>query len=125
MTVAVHIPSDLDGKEPKRSLRDSSYGTDPESEHFRPPHFSDEALALQFAQEHVHDLRFVAAWGRWLELTGTHWQYDETLRAYDLARKVCGQAAAGFKKPKIAATIASAETVAAVERMARSDRRLA
>lgn len=92
---------------------------------FRPQWYSDEALALQFAQEHEHDLRYVAALSRWLEWTGTHWQYDVTLRAYDLVRKLCRQAAAGANNPKIAAAVTSAKTIAAVERMARSDRRLA
>ncbi len=30
------------------------------------PAFSDEALALRFAERHADDLRYVAAWGRWL-----------------------------------------------------------
>lgn len=36
----------------------------------RPPAFSDEALALRFADQHAHDLRYVAAWGRWLSWRG-------------------------------------------------------
>jgi hypothetical protein len=32
----------------------------------RPPAFSDEALALRFADLHADDLRYVAAWGKWL-----------------------------------------------------------
>jgi hypothetical protein len=32
----------------------------------RPPEFSDEALALRFADRHAGDLRFVAAWSKWL-----------------------------------------------------------
>lgn len=91
----------------------------------RPPAFSDEALALRFAELHAGDLRYVAAWGRWLSWTGTHWQFDDTLRAFDLAREVCRDAAASCNKPKIASVIASAKTVAAVERLAKADRRLA
>src|SRR5262245_32953032 len=30
------------------------------------PAFSDEALALHFADQYAKDLRYVAAWGRWL-----------------------------------------------------------
>ena len=97
-----------------------------EEEDAIPPYCSDEALALQFAEEHEHDLRYVAAWGRWMEWTGSHWQFDDTLRAFDLARKMCRKIAAGLNKPKrLAITITSAKTVAAVERLARSDRRLA
>ncbi len=32
----------------------------------RPPAFSDEALALRFAERHAIALRYVAAWGKWL-----------------------------------------------------------
>ena len=37
-----------------------------ELEEPRPPAFSDEALALRFAELHADDLRYVAAWGKWL-----------------------------------------------------------
>jgi putative DNA primase/helicase len=91
----------------------------------RPPEFSDEALALLFAERHAHDLRFVAKWGKWLSWTGRHWRFDDTLHAFDLARGICREVAAGCNKAKIASAIASAKTVAAVDRLARSDRRLA
>ena len=51
-----------------------------------PPEFSDETLALRFADQHESDLRYVAAWGRWMQYTGQHWQFDDTLHAFDLAR---------------------------------------
>jgi putative DNA primase/helicase len=91
----------------------------------RPPAFSDEALALRFAERHAGDLRFVAAWSKWLEWDGARWRFDETLRAFDLARRVCREAASECNKPRLAAAIASAKTVSAVERLARADRRIA
>jgi putative DNA primase/helicase len=91
----------------------------------RPPVFSDEALALRFAERHADNLRFVAAWNRWLFWTGKHWHFDDTLAAFDLVRQACREAAAECNKTKIATAIASAKTVAAVERLARADRRLA
>jgi putative DNA primase/helicase len=91
----------------------------------QPPVFSDEALALRFAERHSSDLRFVAAWNRWLRWDGGRWRFDVTLRAYDLARAICREAASECNKPKIAAAIASAKTVTAVERLARADRRIA
>jgi putative DNA primase/helicase len=94
-------------------------------EETRPPAFTDEALALAFAQRHADDLRYVAAWGKWLSWTGTYWQFDDTLKAFDYARRICRGAAAACNKEKIAAAIASAKTVAAVERLAKADRRLA
>jgi putative DNA primase/helicase len=97
----------------------------PEQAESRPPAFSDDALALRFAERHADDLRFVAAWGKWLSWTGTHWQFDDTLRAFDLARAVCREAAASCNKSKVAGMLASAKTVAAVERLAKADRRIA
>lgn len=74
----------------------------------------EDAIALRFAEHHADDLRYVAAWGRWLEWNGKHWDFDDTLRAFDLARLACREA----RKH-------DAKTVAAVERLAKSDRRLA
>src|SRR5258707_2329157 len=60
----------------------------------RPPAFTDEALALWFAEVHATDLRYVAAWGRWLYFDGTCWRFDETLLAFNHARQICRQGAA-------------------------------
>lgn len=91
----------------------------------RPPEFTDEALALRFAERHAGDLRYVAAWGRWLHWTGRRWEFDDTLKAFDLARRICREAATTAKESRVASSLASASTVAAVERLARADRRLA
>jgi D5 N terminal like len=90
----------------------------------RPPVHSDEALALRFAERHEADLRFVAAWGRWMSWDGQRWRADDTLRARDLSRHICREAA-GESSKKFKASIASAKTVAAVERLAMADRRIA
>ena len=86
------------------------------------PAFTDEALALKFAERHDYDLRFVATWGKWV-LGRAILDFDDTLHAYDLAR-ACREVAAECNKGKIA-PLASAKTVAAVERLASADRRLA
>jgi len=91
----------------------------------RPPAFADEALALRFAEQHASGLRYVDVWGRWLTWDGTRWQFDDTLAAYDLVREACRTASAECNRESVAAALASAKTVAAVERLARSDRRLA
>jgi P4 family phage/plasmid primase-like protien len=88
-----------------------------------PPGFTEDALALEFSSRHAEDWRYVALWSRWLCWTGTHWQHETTLKAFDLARLACRKAAARCQNPKIAAKISSAGTVAAVERLARADRR--
>jgi putative DNA primase/helicase len=89
-----------------------------------PPAYSDEALALRFAERYADKLRYVAAWTKWLIWNGHYWQFDDTLKAFDYARKTCRGAASECDK-KFANAIASAKTVAAVERLARADRRLA
>jgi putative DNA primase/helicase len=37
----------------------------------RPPQFSDDALALRFAERYGDELRYVAKWSQWLRWTGT------------------------------------------------------
>jgi putative DNA primase/helicase len=88
-----------------------------------PAEYADDALALKFTERHGGDLRFTAAWGRWSVWDGCVWKQDETLCVYDLARTVCRETSAGCRDKRLAPRIASAVTVAAVERMARADRR--
>jgi putative DNA primase/helicase len=97
---------------------------EPEIEHV-PPIFSDEALALRFAELHADKLRYVAVWNKWLSWDGTRWRFDTTLLVWNEARKICRTAAAECNKTKLAPTLASSKTVAAVISLARSDRRLA
>lgn len=87
------------------------------------PAFSDDALTRQFSDRYGDDLRYVAKWGRWLRWSGCRWQFDDTLAVYDLARISCREAAAECNKPRDATAIASAKTIAAVERLAKTDRR--
>ena len=100
-------------------------GARAEKDEPRAPGFSDEALALRFPERHAHELRYVAAWSRWMVWDGVKWGVDETLAAFDKARRICREAAAECDQPKVAPAIASSKTVAAVERLARADRRLA
>ena len=88
-----------------------------------PIEFSDESLTLRFTEAHAATLRYVSAWGRWYEWTGTHWRADDTLRVFDHVRRLCRQASGECTKEKIAAMVASAKTVAAIERLAKVDRR--
>jgi putative DNA primase/helicase len=92
----------------------------------RPPAFSDEALALGFAARHLDNLRFVAAWGRWMKWDRCRWKSDDTLHTFSLARATCREASIECNdKESVRKAIASAKTVAAVEKLARSDPRLA
>jgi putative DNA primase/helicase len=89
----------------------------------RPPEFSDESLALRFSTQHQHRLRYVADWGRWLIYDGKVWTADATMLVFDYARAICRTASAECNDPSLAGVIASARTVAAVERLAKADRR--
>ena len=82
--------------------------------------FSEDDLADRFSTEHA-DLKYVAAWNKWLQWTGVKWEIDSTVHVFDLARGACREAAAKCNEPS--RKVASAATVAAVERLARSDRR--
>jgi hypothetical protein len=92
---------------------------------YRAPVFSEETLALTFADRHESNLRYVAKWGSWMQWDGTRWAFDETLKAFSLSRAICREASAACNNPKGAMAIASAKTVAAIERLAKADRVLA
>jgi putative DNA primase/helicase len=89
------------------------------------PEYSDEALALAFARQHEKTLRYVAMWKRWMTWTGQYWRHDGTLMAFDLARVLCREASGECGDDKLKDGIASASTVAAIERLAKADRRIA
>ncbi len=90
-----------------------------------PPRFSEEALALRFSRIYEGELRYVAGWGRWMCWDGARWREDDTLAVFDLCRTICRRASAecGDAKERAAMKIAAAQTVAAIERLARADRR--
>ena len=86
---------------------------------------SEEDLALAFARENEAGLRYCAVWDQWLAWDGVRWAQDKTLLATDLARELCRRAARASDNPRAALVLGAARTVAAVERLARADRRLA
>jgi putative DNA primase/helicase len=90
---------------------------------------AEASLASVYAERHAHEARYVAAWGRWMHYDGLRWDVDDTLHAFDRARAICREVAMEWSNTKrgakIAIALASARTVAAVERLAKADRRLA
>ena len=86
---------------------------------------SDEDLALRFARRFADELRYIAAWKRWHAWNGTTWQLDSTLDAFNRARAICRAAASETDKTNIQTRIASAATVAAIEKLSKADRRIA
>jgi putative DNA primase/helicase len=104
---------------------DIRYKNEPEKDEIRPPEFSDDALADAFAERHQHDLRYVALWGRWLRFDAQCWRQDDTLSVFDQVRMICREATTNCTQDRVRMSVASAKTVAAVEKLARADRRLA
>ena len=85
-----------------------------------PPEFSDDALAAEFTRRHGANLRYVAAWGKWLQWDGRRYAEDRITRVFDLVRAVCRDVASQAEE-RIARQLASGKTIAAVEKLARSD----
>jgi putative DNA primase/helicase len=79
---------------------------------------SEDELALLFAERHSDALRYTALWNRWSRFDGTVWKHDETLHVFDMVRDLC-------RDVELKQSTQSAKTVAAIEKLARSDRRLA
>lgn len=87
-----------------------------------PPEFADDALALNFSDTHGNSLRYVDAWSRWFTWNEQVWRHDDTLHVYDLCRRTCRSYAVN-SPPNQQKMITSGRTIAAVEKLARSDRR--
>jgi hypothetical protein len=75
---------------------------------------SEDVQALAFATQHAADLRFVALWNKCLAYDDVCWRADDTLHVFDRVRLICRD---------MSLKASAAKTVAAVERLARSDRR--
>jgi putative DNA primase/helicase len=103
-------------------------GVEPDADAEMLPPCSEEAMALGFSARHANDLRYLASTGHWLLWRTTHWRVESTLRVFDFSRMICREHSAevmAWEKPnlKLAATVASAKTVAAIVSLARADRR--
>ncbi|MDA0652759.1 MAG: phage/plasmid primase, P4 family [Proteobacteria bacterium] len=80
----------------------------------KPEGISEDNMALEFAEENRDDLRYVYMWRKWLRFDGAVWAKDSTLAVFDRVRGLCRRHGP-----------ARAATVAAVETLSRSDRRMA
>jgi P4 family phage/plasmid primase-like protien len=88
-----------------------------------PPEFTDDAIALRFSAEFSRALKYVADWNRWMLWDGKVWKRDNTLRVYDLIRRTIRAIGPESTDDRVRAKMAAASTVAAIEKLARSDRR--
>lgn len=88
--------------------------------------YSDDALTHRFVEKHKDHLRFTSSMNTWFVYDGMRWVPEKTLFALDEARGVCRAAAAECNSSDaVRRSIASAKTVAAVEKLARADRAIA
>lgn len=74
----------------------------------------EDRVALNFATQHAADFRFIALWNRWMRWDDNRWVPEQTLWAFDQARKLCREGGD-----------ADAKKVAAVVTLARADRAIA
>ncbi|WP_420566400.1 phage/plasmid primase, P4 family [Thalassobaculum sp.] len=95
-----------------------------------PPAFSEEALARRYTAVFADSQRWVEAWGTWMIWMGTHWERDTTRVAERRARQIATKAAIELQDQdhralSAARRIASAKTIHAIERLAKSSREFA
>jgi P4 family phage/plasmid primase-like protien len=104
---------------------------DADDEDTRPQGLSDDALARRFTAAHKHHLRYCAEHGAWYVYEAGRWRKDSTLHVFEWAREICREAQDdplfyGHLKPgvreRLLMVLMAAKTIAAVERLARSDR---
>jgi P4 family phage/plasmid primase-like protien len=81
---------------------------------------SEDGIALAFAVKYKDSARYCHTRGCWYTFRGTHWCRDDSMLAFSWARDICRDLNIGDF-----ASLKRTATAAAVERAARSDRRLA
>jgi putative DNA primase/helicase len=109
----------------KRTLKKKHVAERVELDDDQLPAFSQEALAMQFADQHAGMLRYVSKQSRWLIYDGMRWLPDEKMRIFTLVRKFCRHVSSAVNDPNDSKTIAHKNTVASIEYLVRSDERLA
>jgi putative DNA primase/helicase len=87
--------------------------------------FADTEFQLEDAFFNLHgkDYRYTESLGHWRIWNGQYWEKDETSRTFDRVRGVCSDAAAAAYDAKTRRRLSRAQTVDAVEKLARYDQR--
>lgn len=86
-----------------------------------PVGFSEDELALKFTRRHREDLRYVDEWKRWHSWDGTRWRRDRILSVLDRSRLICRENSEFIERDNQKNRVRSAQTVAAVVRLAAAD----
>lgn len=82
---------------------------------------TEDQVALQFVELHP-EIRWVELWHRWKRFDGRVWADDSTLQVYDEIRRYCRNISWAVANDN---ELQRAKFIAAVETLARSDRRVA
>nr|SPS06253.1 DNA primase/helicase, phage-associated [Candidatus Nitrotoga fabula] len=83
---------------------------------------TEDGMALIFTHQHYLDWRYCALWGKWMVWTGMRWNVDHKLYVLHLVRIICRLASCKAKENSRQKTrLASASSISAVEKIARSD----
>ncbi len=82
---------------------------------------NEDGLAMAFSHHFAEDWRYCAPWGKWLVWNGVRWNVDKSLYVMYLSRLMCRMASIHADGSKLKGRLASAGTVSAIERLARSD----
>jgi putative DNA primase/helicase len=86
---------------------------------------SEDDLADRFVSRFRRELRYVPARGAWMVWTGRSWKQDETRLASNGVRLICRATADTVNDEKMARKLCAERTINAVEKLARSDPRMA
>lgn len=84
---------------------------------------TEEGLAAAFTRHYGEDWRYCALWGKWFVWNNVRWNVDQSLYIHHLSRNICRTAAYKADTPRLRARLGSSSTIAAVERIIRSDPR--
>lgn len=84
---------------------------------------TEDGLALSFCEAYPNQ-RYVARWGHWLVWDGARWREDDTLAVFDRIRQHARRAV-GMRTEKAVKALTRAQGIAAIERLAKTDRRYA
>ena len=69
------------------------------------PAFSEDAIALEFTERHLDEVRYTAKWGQWHLWDGQRWVEDRKRKVFNMVRTLCREVAMtarGGDKKKIA-----------------------
>jgi putative DNA primase/helicase len=86
---------------------------------------SDDELALQLAGRLVPDWLYVKAEEKWLRWDSQRWLKDEIGAVTERVRGICRGTSAKIDSGSLARQVSKGSTISAVERLARSDNRIA